>query len=139
LRTCPPSMRYVVSLDDSHHSGSYSEVKSVARSPVADALITTVAITTTVTMNASAIPPPRDLDSETLHHIYVPKWNVTNDSVLDDPYVCRDLLDCLAPPSLFSQLCAIDYDQLYTEFNVGAARQVYFGAKVRMRAEHTLE
>ncbi|GKC27810.1 hypothetical protein Tco_1035104 [Tanacetum coccineum] len=27
----------------------------------------------------------QDLDSETLHRIYVPKWNVTNDSVLDDP------------------------------------------------------
>nr|GEW28288.1 hypothetical protein [Tanacetum cinerariifolium] len=25
----------------------------------------------------------QDLDSETLHRIYVPKWNVTNDSVLD--------------------------------------------------------
>ncbi|GJZ21871.1 hypothetical protein Tco_0558910 [Tanacetum coccineum] len=33
----------------------------------------------------------------------------------------------------------MDYDQLYSEFNVGAARQVCLGAKVRMRAEHTLE
>nr|GEZ07431.1 hypothetical protein [Tanacetum cinerariifolium] len=27
----------------------------------------------------------QDLDFETLHNIYVPKWKVTNDSVLDDP------------------------------------------------------
>ncbi|GKG56184.1 hypothetical protein Tco_0577259, partial [Tanacetum coccineum] len=33
----------------------------------------------------------------------------------------------------------MDYDQLYTEFNVGAARQVCLEAEVRMRAEHTLE
>ncbi|GKF69078.1 hypothetical protein Tco_0202135, partial [Tanacetum coccineum] len=29
---------------------------------------------------------------------------VTNDSVLDDPYVCRDLKDHLASPALFLQL-----------------------------------
>ncbi|GJY25316.1 hypothetical protein Tco_0400042 [Tanacetum coccineum] len=81
----------------------------------------------------------QDLDSETLHNIYVPKWKVTNDFILDDPYVCRDLTDRLAPLALFSQLRAIDYDQLYTEFNVGAARQMCLGAKVRMRVEHTLE
>nr|GEW22999.1 hypothetical protein [Tanacetum cinerariifolium] len=27
----------------------------------------------------------QDLDSETLHNIYIPKWKVANDSVLDDP------------------------------------------------------
>ncbi|GJZ95227.1 hypothetical protein Tco_0667430 [Tanacetum coccineum] len=81
----------------------------------------------------------QDLDSETLHNIYVPKWKVTNDSILDDSYVCRDLTDRLAPPALFSQLRSMDYDQLYTEFNVGAARQMCLGAEVRMRAEHTLE
>ncbi|GJX11078.1 gypsy type transposase [Tanacetum coccineum] len=171
LRTCPPSLRYVVSSDDSHHSGSCSEVNSFARSPAADVPLTTVAVTTTVIADASAVPPPKvrvksknleilrdsasagevnadaagtsklnepgvssdsfyasqDLDSETLHRIYVPKWNVTNDSILDDPYVCRDLTDRLAPPALFSQLRAMDYDQLYTEFNVGAARQVCLG------------
>ncbi|GKA94626.1 hypothetical protein Tco_0816664 [Tanacetum coccineum] len=31
------------------------------------------------------------------------------------------------------------YDQLYTEFNIGAARQVCLGAEVRLRAEHELE
>ncbi|GKA64656.1 hypothetical protein Tco_0764363 [Tanacetum coccineum] len=154
LRTYPPSLRYVVSSDDSHHSGSCFEVKSFARSPAADAPVTTVAVITTVTADVSAVPPPKlnepadssdsfyasqDLDSKTLHRIYVPKWNVMNDSVLDDPYVCRDLTDRLAPLALFSQLRAMDYDQLYTEFNVGAARQVCLGAEVRMRAEHTLE
>nr|GEY86731.1 hypothetical protein [Tanacetum cinerariifolium] len=131
---------------------------------VADVPVTTVAVTTTVTANASAVPPPKvrvvsknleickdsafasganadaaatsklnepadssdsfyalqDLDSETLHHMYVPKWNMTNDTVLDDLYVCRDLTDRLALPALFSQLRAMDYDQLYIEFNVGA-------------------
>nr|GFB13189.1 hypothetical protein [Tanacetum cinerariifolium] len=33
----------------------------------------------------------------------------------------------------------MEYDQLYTEFNVGAAHQTCLGAKVRMREEHTLK
>ncbi|GJX70095.1 hypothetical protein Tco_0307266 [Tanacetum coccineum] len=33
----------------------------------------------------------------------------------------------------------MDYDKLYSEFNIGAAWQVCLGAEVRMRAEHTLE
>ncbi|GJZ43242.1 hypothetical protein Tco_0590497 [Tanacetum coccineum] len=134
FRICPPSLRYVVSSDDSHHSTSCSEVNSFARSPVADIPVTTVVVTTIITVDTSAVNANAagtsklnehavssdsfyaslDLDSETLRRIYVPKWNVTNDSVLDDPY-------------------------LYTEFNVGAARQVCLGAEVRMRAEHTLE
>nr|GEW02254.1 hypothetical protein [Tanacetum cinerariifolium] len=54
-----------------------------------------------VTKPSTVVP---DFDSETMHRIHVPKWNVTNDFVLDDPYVCRDLTDRLAPPALFSQL-----------------------------------
>ncbi|GKE41363.1 hypothetical protein Tco_1468647 [Tanacetum coccineum] len=71
----------------------------------------------------------QDLDSETLHNIYVPKWKVTNDSALNDPYVCRDLTDHLAPLALFSQLRSMDYDQLYTEFDVRAARQICLGVE----------
>ncbi|GJU73550.1 hypothetical protein Tco_1264955 [Tanacetum coccineum] len=33
----------------------------------------------------------------------------------------------------------MDCDQLYTEFNVGAARQICFGSEVRSRAKHKLE
>nr|GEZ90961.1 hypothetical protein [Tanacetum cinerariifolium] len=129
LRTRPPGATYVVSSGNSHHLNSRSEVNPFSRSPVADAPVMTIAITTTVAVDASAVPPPKvrielknleifgdfastgeananvagtsklnehvdssdsfyasqDLDSETLHRIYVPKWNVTNDSVLEDP------------------------------------------------------
>ncbi|GJU83120.1 NRT1/ PTR family 2.13-like protein [Tanacetum coccineum] len=120
LRTCPPSLRFVISSDDSHHSGSCFEVNFFAGSPAADVPVITISLTTIVIADASAVPPPKlnepavssdsfydsqDLDSETLHRIYVPKWNVTNDFVLDDP----------------------------------AARQVCLGAEVRMRTKHTLE
>ncbi|GJV65886.1 hypothetical protein Tco_1476714 [Tanacetum coccineum] len=56
LLTCPPNVRYVVSSDDSHHSGSYSEATYFVRSLVADASVVTVAVTTTVVADVAAIP-----------------------------------------------------------------------------------
>nr|GEX64177.1 hypothetical protein [Tanacetum cinerariifolium] len=120
----------IVSLDPPASAASGGSSDSIDKlSPVADAPVMTIAITTTVAVDASAIPPPKvriesknleifgdsastgeananvagtsklnepvdssdsfyasqDLDSETLHRIYVPKQNVTNDSILDDP------------------------------------------------------
>ncbi|GJU05963.1 hypothetical protein Tco_1122393 [Tanacetum coccineum] len=156
LRTRPPHVRYVVSSDSSYHSDSYSEATSFARSLVADAPVVTVAVTTTADADVAAGSKvgdtPKDfedirdsasaggsLDTETMHRVYIPRWKVTNDSMLDDPYTCRDLMDLLALPALFAQLRAMDYDQLYSEFNVGVAWQVCLGAEMRMRAGHTLE
>nr|GEZ14231.1 hypothetical protein [Tanacetum cinerariifolium] len=51
---CPPNVRYVVSSDDSHHSGSYSEATSFVRSHVADALVVTAAVTTIVVAGVAA-------------------------------------------------------------------------------------
>ncbi|GKE80905.1 hypothetical protein Tco_1550905 [Tanacetum coccineum] len=71
----------------------------------------------------------QDVDSETLHQIYIPKWNVTNDSALDDPNIYRGVIDHLAPPALFSQLRSMDYEQLFAEFNVGTACQSCLGSE----------
>ncbi|GJU25299.1 hypothetical protein Tco_1163920 [Tanacetum coccineum] len=61
------------------------------------------------TAEANVVGPsqPAEMDSETLQQTYVPKWNVINDSALDD-----------------------------IEFNVGVARQACFSAEVRLRSEH---
>ncbi|GJU84706.1 hypothetical protein Tco_1292252 [Tanacetum coccineum] len=50
----------------------------------------------------------------------------------------REFIDHLAPPVLFSQIRDMDYEQLFTEFNVGTARQVCLNAEVRMRTEYYL-
>nr|GEW14348.1 hypothetical protein [Tanacetum cinerariifolium] len=181
LRTCPPHVRYVVSLDGSCHSGSYSETSSFVRSSAADVPVVNIVVTTAVDADVTAGSTDKDvlkdfenirdstsaggvnadatnisklkktstssdsfyasqsLDTKTMRCVYIPRWKVMNDSTIDDPYVCRDLMDRLAPPTLFAQLRSMDYDQLYSEFNVGAAWQVCLGAEVRMRAEHTLE
>ncbi|GKA07165.1 hypothetical protein Tco_0686389, partial [Tanacetum coccineum] len=69
---------------------------------------------------------------------YVPKWNITNDSLLDDAFSCRTLVDRVAPPAFFSDLCTMGYDQLFTEFNVGAARAKY-AARGKLLEERDLE
>nr|GEU58191.1 hypothetical protein [Tanacetum cinerariifolium] len=51
----------------------------------------------------------QSLDIETMHCVYIPRWKVTNDSTLDDSYVCL------------------------------VGRIVFLRAEVRMQAEHTLE
>ncbi|GJT79288.1 gypsy type transposase [Tanacetum coccineum] len=80
----------------------------------------------------------REVNSETLHEDFVPQWNVSNDTLLDDHDVSRELIDPLAPPVLFAQIREMDYHHLFMEFNVGTARQACLNAEVRMRTEYCL-
>ncbi|GKG23121.1 hypothetical protein Tco_0388424, partial [Tanacetum coccineum] len=82
---------------------------------------------------------PTTLDPSEAKRWYVPRWSITNDSLLDDDFSCRTLVDRVAPPAFFSALHSMDYDQLYMEFNIGATRQVCLGGEVRSRSEHELE
>ncbi|GJS69358.1 hypothetical protein Tco_0702199 [Tanacetum coccineum] len=80
----------------------------------------------------------REVDSKALHEIFVPQWNVLNDTLLDEHDISCEFIDHLAPPVLFSQIRNMDYHHLFTEFNVGTARQACLNGKVRMRAEFCL-
>ncbi|GKG47300.1 hypothetical protein Tco_0504497, partial [Tanacetum coccineum] len=75
------------------------------------------------------------LNSEDVKRLYIPRWNITNDSLLDDGFSCRTLVDRVAPPDFFSMLRNMDYDQLFED----AARQICLGSEVRSRIEHELE
>ncbi|GKB64260.1 hypothetical protein Tco_0920446 [Tanacetum coccineum] len=74
-----------------------------------------------------------------LQKVYVPQWGVTNGSCLDDGRVCREMVDEFAPPKFFASIRGMEHDQLFTEFNVGAARQMSLSAEVRMRAEYNIK
>ncbi|GJR37198.1 hypothetical protein Tco_1212882 [Tanacetum coccineum] len=63
----------------------------------------------------------------------------SDDSFYEPPTLDPSEWTALLPPALFSALRTMDYDQLYMEFNVGAARQVCLGSEVRSSAEHELE
>ncbi|GJZ00987.1 hypothetical protein Tco_0518948 [Tanacetum coccineum] len=93
----------------------------------------------TVAVAATTSTRPATASKAMMDRWYVPKWNITNDSLLDDAFSCCTLVYRVAPPAFFSDLCTIGYDQLFTEFNVGAARQICLGSEVRSRTEHELE
>nr|GEU82159.1 hypothetical protein [Tanacetum cinerariifolium] len=74
-----------------------------------------------------------------LQKFYVPQRNVTNGSCLDDGGVCREMVDEFAPPKIFTSIRGMNHDQLFTEFNVGAASQISLSEEVRMRAEYHIK
>ncbi|GKG32762.1 hypothetical protein Tco_0430272, partial [Tanacetum coccineum] len=64
---------------------------------------------------------------------------VTNGSHLDDGRVCREMVDEFAPPKFFASVRGMEHNQLFTKFNVGAARKMSLSVKVRMRAEYNVK
>nr|GEW18655.1 hypothetical protein [Tanacetum cinerariifolium] len=145
LQTQHSGERFVISSDSSHHSNTNvvdAEVTSVVRSPIPPPPIITTAVATTavadtfyaLTLEAESSADnyyvTQEMDTETLQQIYVPKWNVINNFALDDPKVCHNMIDQLAPSGLFSQLRDMDYNQLFAEFDVGAAHQTCLSAAV---------
>ncbi|GJY90574.1 hypothetical protein Tco_0505770 [Tanacetum coccineum] len=80
------------------------------------------------------------IDPDTdLQKVYVPQWSVTNGSRLNDGRVCREMVDEFAPPKFFAFVCEMEHDQLFTEFNARAARQMSLSAEVRMCAEYNVK
>ncbi|GKD27575.1 hypothetical protein Tco_1233789 [Tanacetum coccineum] len=57
----------------------------------------------------------------------------------DDSRVCREMVDEFAPPKFFASVRGMKHDQLFTKFNVGAARQISLSAEVRMRADYNVK
>ncbi|GJX51602.1 hypothetical protein Tco_0278447 [Tanacetum coccineum] len=152
--------RFIVLSDSPWHSSSNAadvEVSSIAMSLVPDPPIMTTAIATTVVADISFVLVPRSSDkllytsiftdstsagmiwTDTLQQIYVPKWDVVNNSALDDAEVCRNMVNHLAPPRFFSQLRAMDYEQLFMEFNVGVARQTCLSAGLSLKKSEAAE
>ncbi|GJZ01148.1 hypothetical protein Tco_0519109 [Tanacetum coccineum] len=155
LRAIGASQRSVISSDSSHHAGptiAEAEVDSLIRSsvPVMTAVTTvTSSVDPALVVKEKTIKPSFDFlvgairtvinpDAD-LQKVYVPQWGVTNGSHLDDGRVCREMVDEFAPPKFFASVYRMEHDQLFTEFNVGAARQMSLSAEVRMRAEYNIK
>nr|GEX95387.1 hypothetical protein [Tanacetum cinerariifolium] len=69
-----------------------------------------------------------DPDSN-LQRVYVPHWNVTNGFCMDDGGVIREMVGKFALPKFFASIHGMEHDQLFTEFNVGAAHQISLGTE----------
>nr|GEV27987.1 hypothetical protein [Tanacetum cinerariifolium] len=119
LRTISAPQRFVISLDSSYHSGANiaeAEVDSFARPSVP-------VITAATTITSTADPD------------VVVKEKIVKPSLFADDSTSAGETD----PAMagFMDLTGSDF-LLFTEFNVGAARQMSLSAEVRMRAEYNI-
>ncbi|GJR87330.1 hypothetical protein Tco_0211341 [Tanacetum coccineum] len=129
--------------DSSHYSGTHVvdvEVSYLVRSAVPDPSMMTTAVTTTAAVETSLVSVSKvkvkpinpilfgDSISTSGHDVAGPSSPV-HPKLFADSF---DVIHDLNPKTLHR------YDQLYTEFNVGAACQTWLGVKVRIRAKHTL-
>ncbi|GKC63761.1 hypothetical protein Tco_1096359, partial [Tanacetum coccineum] len=64
---------------------------------------------------------------------------MTNGSRLNDGRVCREMVYKFTPLKFFASIRGMEHDQLFTEFNVGAARQMSLSVEVRMRAKYNVK
>nr|GEY67300.1 hypothetical protein [Tanacetum cinerariifolium] len=64
--------------------------------------------------------------------------SMTNGSRLDDGRICHDMVDEFAPLKFFASVWRMKHDQLFTKYNVRAARQISLSVEVRMYAEYNI-
>nr|GEW15409.1 hypothetical protein [Tanacetum cinerariifolium] len=155
LRTIGTPQRFVISLDSSDHSCvniANAEVDFVVRTSVP---IITSATTTTPAADLAAIAKEKLVGSSVFgvdspstgesHPIPGGSSDCTGSDFLiggirtDDGGVYREMVDEFAPsPKFFASVRGREHEQLFTEFNVGAARQMPLSAEVRMHAEYNI-
>ncbi|GKD71283.1 hypothetical protein Tco_1325373 [Tanacetum coccineum] len=124
LQTINAPQRFVISSDYYHHSGAN----------VAEAKVDSVVTEFMVGGIRTVVEPDFDLQK-----VYVLQWSINNESCVYDGRVCRRMLDEFYPLKFFASIRGIKHDQLFTEFNVGAARQISLSTEVRMRAEYNIK
>ncbi|GJR32232.1 hypothetical protein Tco_1108464 [Tanacetum coccineum] len=141
LRTITAPPRFVISSNSSHHSGANiaeAEVDSFARPSIPLMTMTTLAEHTVGGFSGltgsdfivggirTVVRPDTDLQK-----VYVPQWSVTNGSCLDDGRTLSlEDVDEVASSFFFASIRGMEHDELFTEFNVGVARQISLSAEL---------
>ncbi|GJT35977.1 hypothetical protein Tco_0926396 [Tanacetum coccineum] len=157
LRTIGAPQRFVISLYSSHHSDvdvAEAEVDSLFRS--SDPIMTTVTIVTStfdpalVAKEKPVKPSLFSADSSSASGTD-PNTSVFSDltgsdflvggirTVINPDTDLQKMVDEFAPPKFFASVRGTEHDQLFTEFNFGAARQMSLSAEVRMRVEYNVK
>ncbi|GJY09025.1 hypothetical protein Tco_0377210 [Tanacetum coccineum] len=57
---------------------------------------------------------------------------------MNDGHLCANMIDHFTPPAFFKTVRGMEHEQLFTEFNVSAARNLSLSSEVRMRAEYNI-
>ncbi|GKC44443.1 hypothetical protein Tco_1062165 [Tanacetum coccineum] len=157
LRTIGAPQRFVISSDFSHHSGA-----NVAEAEVDSLIRSSTPIMTTVTTVTSTVDPALVAKEKPVKPSMFsadsssaggadPNTGVFSDLTSSDFLVggirtiinpdtnLQKMVDEFAPPKFFAYVHEMEHDQLFTEFNVRAARQMSLSAEVRMRAEYNVK
>ena len=69
----------------------------------------------------------------------MPKWLATNGFKMDDPWICRSLIDNLPPPGYVSILRNLDAKDLLDRHNLLTAQKVGTDSEIRLRLEYELQ
>nr|GEU55628.1 appr-1-p processing [Tanacetum cinerariifolium] len=134
LRTQRAGERFVVLSDSSHHSSTNvvdDEVTSIVRSSMTPPHVLTMAVYNIITADATFAPLPRVGTKLVPHSIfrYSASTNKANQDVAGPSHHAGTKL---STDSFFvsPDLRSMDYEQLFVEFNVGAARQTCLSSEI---------
>ncbi|GJV43500.1 hypothetical protein Tco_1428036 [Tanacetum coccineum] len=150
LRSIGHVVRFVISSDSSHHSStnaSGAEVDSVIKFDVPPP-VTTEAVITTSVVNVPLVLIPRVADKVTPQV----QQSIFHESSFADSVRPDDAGPSHLPEKELSIgsrevdsenlhdvfICDMDYEELFTKFSVGTARQACLSAEVRMRTKYIL-
>nr|GEW78883.1 hypothetical protein [Tanacetum cinerariifolium] len=141
LRVIGSLQRFVISSDSSDHSGvniAKAEVDSVVKTSMP--IITSATTTTTLTANPAAIAKEKLVGSSEFgadspsaggsHPISSSFSDCSDSNFLVGG--TRTMVDEFAPPKFFASIRGMDHDQLFIEFNVGAARQISLSVEAQL-------
>ncbi|GJR53204.1 hypothetical protein Tco_1403725 [Tanacetum coccineum] len=62
------------------------------------------------------------IDYATAQNIYVPNWDVTNNARMDDPIICRNLVDHVPPSGYWASLCNLSNADFLDRMNLNSAQ-----------------
>ncbi|GJZ30521.1 hypothetical protein Tco_0575568 [Tanacetum coccineum] len=148
LSTIGASERFVISLDSSHHSSTNAfgaEGDSIIRSAVVPPVMTEVVVTTHVASILSA--PTPESSTKVVTSVHASMFHDSNSTGTVRHYATsssyfpgKELLMGSREVDYenLHEIRDMDYEELFTEFNVGTARQACLSAEVRMRTEYSL-
>ncbi|GJX13806.1 hypothetical protein Tco_0205564 [Tanacetum coccineum] len=146
IRTIGASERFVISSDSSLHSSTNAfgvEVGSVIRFVVAPPVMTEAVVSS----HAVNVPPVPETGTKVTTPVHASMFHdfdstkIVKADTAGPSYSAKQDLS-MGSRELNSetlhQICEMDYHHLFTEFNVGTARQACLNAEVRMRTEYCL-
>nr|GEU55603.1 transposase (putative), gypsy type [Tanacetum cinerariifolium] len=78
------------------------------------------------------------VDFATAMNAHVPNWNVTNNGRVDDPVICRSLLDNVTPLGYWAALRNQSDVGFLNAFNINSSQHICMASELRLRYEHEI-